>query len=522
MTEFAVARHVSELLPYLLHSGRSYEARLTVPAHAAAPRPTSQYTPASAISARQLGESELSYYLPSRGNGVNDMYLHLGFRAPPHSVRRERVRIIWATLRARHPLLTSKVVMLDYDDVSFECNRRSPKDELVDAESNLEYRISTKDELINSYLNGPRTLSDNRLSYLILSQNVSSPSDFDFLLCTTHFIGDGMSLHQFANDFLHLLGSDMTDRELEVGLYLEWQKRMVKNSPALPAPLDSSFPTESRLRRAALDVDFKRNEEKQLGGHAFTRRSAHTRHTVTRVVSFDPDRTKAILQRCKSHGVSVSAALFAICNLAWIRMTPNKAELPALFYSALNMRPYVPPRDSYWFLAVGFFNVILPNFLPTSADEASVFWARARSAKEQSMRAAKSPLLISRTRRTATERAQRSRAWAKEDDDKERGIFVPPPSATGGQPNARAPSTALMGLSLLGNLDSTYKHATFSDIKLHTLTTGSRQRPGSLLLFGYTFAGKLWISLGYDENGLDKDMVEAFWQQCLRATDNFL
>lgn len=92
-----------------------------------------------------------------------------------------------------------------------------------------------------------------------------------------------MSLHQFANDFLHLLGSDMTDRELEVGLYLEWQKRMVKNvslslskcvqsdmltyplqSPALPAPLDSSFPTESRLRRAALDVDFKRNEEKQL------------------------------------------------------------------------------------------------------------------------------------------------------------------------------------------------------------------------------------------------------------------
>jgi len=371
-------------------------------------------------------------------------------------------------------------------------------------------------------LNGPRTLSDNRLSYLIISQNVSSPSDFDLLLCTTHFIGDGMSLHQFANDFLHLLANDMTDPELEAGRYLEWQKRMVKNSPTIPAPLDSSSPMESRLRRAAFDVDFKLTEERQIGGHAFPKRSAPTRHTVTRIVSFDAGRTKAILQRCKSHGVSVSAALFAICNLAWIKITPNNTELPALFYSAINMRPYVPPRDSYWFLAVGFFNVILPNFLPSSASEAAVFWARAHSAKEQSIRAAKSPLLISRTHRTATERARRSRIWAKEDDEKERGTFVAPSIATGGKLNVRAPSTALMGLSLLGNLDSVYKHATFSKIKLHTLTTGSRQRPGSLLLFGYTFAGQLWISLGYDENGLDKDMVQAFWQQCLFAMDNFL
>ena len=184
------------------------------------------------------------------------------------------------------------------------------------------------------------------------------------------------------------------------------------------------------------------------------------------------------------------------------------------------MRPYVPTRDSYWFLAVGYFNVILPNFLPAS--EAPAFWARARSAKEQSVRAAKSPLLISRTRRTAVERAQRARVWAKEDDEKERGTFVPPPATGKSQPKPRAPSTALMGLSLLGNLDAMYKHANFPEVELHTLTTGSRQRPGSLLLFGYTFAGKLWISLGYDENGLDKEMVEDFWQQCLRAVDDFL
>ena len=47
---------------------------------------------------------------------------------------------------------------------------------------------------------------------------------------------------------------------------------------------------------------------------------------------------------------------------------------------------------------------------------------------------------------------------------------------------------ALMGVSMLGNLDAMYKHAAFPEIKLRSLTTGSRQRPGGLLLFAYTFA----------------------------------
>ena len=68
-----------------------------------------------------------------------------------------------------------------------------------------------------------------------------------------------------------------------------------------------------------------------------------------------------------------------------------------------------------------------------------------------------------------------------------------------------------MGLSLLGNLDGIYKHANFPSIRMHTLTTGSRQRNGAMLLFGYTFAGKLWISLGYDENGFADDVVDRFW-----------
>ncbi|KAF8846056.1 hypothetical protein BDN67DRAFT_992998 [Paxillus ammoniavirescens] len=492
---------------------------------------------------RKLGSNELSYFLPSRANGVNDMYLHLGFDAPEQLVRRARVHAVWAILRVRHPLLASKVTIRNYEDVRFiYMPPQSPEDALLDAENTVEYRNTSKDDLIDAYLNGDRTLSNDRLSCLIVSQGgppslPSPPSTpcqttptaedapeplytHDILICAAHFLGDGMALHQFANDFFGLLGSQKTQEELERQLSDEWNF-------VLPNAMEDNFPTEtSRFRRAIGKVDFNISKCKTIGGQTFPQKSRQARHTIVPTVSYDEDRTKAILKRCKTHGVSVSAALFAICNIAWARYGNGQRDLPTLMYSALNLRPYFTvksPHDSYWFLAVGYFNVVLPNFIPQSAELSSIFWHRARLAKEQSTRAAKHPMVVSRCQSMAAERAQRARVWAKEDDDKEHGIPVAPPLVP--QPAVvapRAPSSALIGLSLLGNLDGMYKHALFPAIQLHTLTTGSRQRPGGMLLFGYTFARKLWISLGYDENGFEKEVVERFWEGVLQVTDEML
>ncbi|KAG2156621.1 uncharacterized protein EDB93DRAFT_1127571 [Suillus bovinus] len=498
---------------------------------------------------RPLGNNELSYFLPSRASGVNDMYLHLGFDAPEHVIRRSRVRVVWAILRIRHPLLASKVVMQDYDDVRFVFNPpRSPEDALVDADINLDYRTSTKDELIDSYLNGARTLSNDRLSYLVVSQGgISLPSppltprstspfdecespsyNHDIMICAAHFLGDGMALHQFANDFFGLLGSDKTVSELEGQLKEELNSRWgvdTARHAVLPNALEDNFTVSpSKLRRAAEKVDFQLSQRKLVGGHSFRRQTKQPRHTIVPTVSYDTERTKSILKRCKAHGVSVSAAIFAACNIAWAKMCSEKKDLSMMMYSALNLRPYFtvkPANDSYWFLAIGYFNVILPTFIPRSIDLSSVFWHRARIAKEQSTQAAKSRMIISRSLLMTEERGQRARLWAKEDDERERGTFVPPPvPAVDTEP--RTPSAALIGLSLLGNLDGIYKHGTFPAIKLHTLTTGSRQRSGGMLLFGYTFAGKLWVSLGYDVNGFDKVMVGQFWENMLQIMDELL
>jgi hypothetical protein len=120
--------------------------------------------------------------------------------------------------------------------------------------------------LIDSYLNGPRTLSNERLSYLIVSRTPTldaqlptppstprvSPDvsadlaahptrddrvfNHELLICATHFIGDGMALHQFANDFFGMLGSARSQEELDQLVTDEWKQRWGQ-----PLPSDVCF-----------------------------------------------------------------------------------------------------------------------------------------------------------------------------------------------------------------------------------------------------------------------------------------
>lgn len=76
--------------------------------------------------------------------------------------------------------------------------------------------LSPTTEIIHHYLNGPRTLSDSKLSHLI----ISTPEDsfyleneeegdrlqsFDVYLFSTHFLGDGMALHTTMNELFTLI-----------------------------------------------------------------------------------------------------------------------------------------------------------------------------------------------------------------------------------------------------------------------------------------------------------------------------
>lgn len=246
----------------------------------------------------------------------------------------------------------------------------------------------------------------------------------------------------------------------------------------------------------------------------------------------------------------------------------NSIRYDRLMYTALNTRPWqdqLSKSESFFRLCIGYArSSMLPSFVPSAeSDLARTFWHRARLVKTQSTKAVKSPFILARTHMTASKRAEQSVVWARIDDraDKEKesaakekdnkrsgtglltpatspsqattavfseepkdkpAVSVPTASSIPTKTEVAVPSTALMGLSLLGNLDATYKHATYGDIKLHTLTTGSRQRAGAMLLFGYTFAGKLWLCFGYDRNGFAEGIVEQFWKELLSGVDVFL
>ncbi|KAM0793375.1 hypothetical protein ACM66B_000830 [Microbotryomycetes sp. NB124-2] len=522
----------------------------------------------SARYVRRLGPTESSYYLATRGqgdeSGVNDMYLHIGFKAAPSLMTPSHLLDIWTELTLRHPLLASTVEYRKPEEVYFVHNQPASRQDARNRAGALMALVAQHDHknLLDDYLNGPRTLAYNRLSFLVISSpepqsqldSAQEPVQYHFMLFCTHFVGDGMALHATANEFFQLLTAKAEDSPSFLASAALDAQRDLLHFHDLPDAVEVSLKAPqraSKLSWAAACTDFITSQRRQIGGHALKRRCLGPRETVVPTVAIDSAKTKAMLASCKANGTTISNAVVSLANAAYIRANPDlDPRSPMLFYSAMSIRSTLEakkrqvlsslPQDHFR-IAISYYNIVLPSFFPKTAGQ-DVFWSRCHSVKQQTTRAVKSPFLQSRAIMTAVEREHRSIGFALEDELKaqqcprpiglgleihastqktaaERPMTPPPPPS---KTLEKVPSTALMGLSMLGNLDGVYTHKAYNGVQLDSLTTGSRQRPGALLLFAYTFAGKLWFSLGYDRNGFEQGTIEAFWTQFLKAADEFL
>ncbi|KAG6811926.1 hypothetical protein H0H92_005257 [Tricholoma furcatifolium] len=486
---------------------------------------------------RPLGDSEFAYYPATKDaskDGLGDMFLHLAFRASRTHLHPERLVIAWAILRNRHPLLASKVV----DSGDIPCfvfvPPASVQNALEEANAALSFSHESRHELIYTYMNGPRTLSNNHLSHLVISLSGSDESslerDYHLLMCAPHFTGDGTSLHQSTHDLLAILSSSASNQELldSIDLSTPWINRL---APAYesrcPVP-----PRDHKFARAAAKINFALTKEKEIGGHRFTRKQRAPRDTIFVEHVYDELQTKKILKRCKENGVTINHAITALCGVAWARVvqgspakdTKESFKDPFMVYTAGNLRshllppPNAIPNLTYWFPALTYFNLVLPSFPPPSPTHAS-FWLRARSAKEQTRSVVQSPLFVHHALEKASERA-----------DAVRGVPVPDTSKLLGTtttgtllPPGPAPSAALLGLSLIGNLDALYDRRAYPGFVLHDVTTASKQKAGGMLLLVHTFAGKLWLQLFYDREGFGDDgEVERFLKEVERGVVEFL
>jgi hypothetical protein len=200
-----------------------------------------------------------------------------------------------------------------------------------------------------------------------------------------------------------------------------------------------------------------------------------------------------------------------------------------MMYTALSLRPYLRPPSggteaSYWFLALGYFNLVLPSFLPATRD---ALWLRAKSIGTQTQAVLRSRFLLPRVKIASTQRGARVRGLDPASLVNAGEFGVPPPDArasllTSSEP---APSAALMGLSLVGNLDKVYdptKGGYADAIELHTVTTASKLKPGGLLLLAHSFGGRLWLHLCFDSNGFAQGRIEAFWEEMNKVVREYL
>lgn len=192
-------------------------------------------------------------------------------------------------------------------------------------------------------------------------------------------------------------------------------------------------------------------------------------------------------------------------------------ELPMMFYTAVNYRPYLPPpppNTSFLFLAVGYFNIILPSSLPSTTTTGlgiqNTFWHRARSARQQSRAHLRNEMLPCRTLIMSEERGKRARRFAAEDDGflsrptptpSSPSPSTPTPSPSP-NPSPKPPSLALLGLSQMGSLDPLYTPTSYPSLTLTSMRATTRKAPGGMLLFTWTFRGRLYLSLGWDRGGV--------------------
>lgn len=241
-------------------------------------------------------------------------------------------------------MLASSISAHTYEDVRFVRSVPSTLEEALQQAASRFHAVPTNGSIIDTYLNGPRTLSSDRLACLVfahptapafgLATPPSSPNaraeseayDCELMLCATHAIGDGMALHTFMNEFYTLLGSSSSVADLRemilAKLYLE-------EPQPIPQGLESQLPAASAWRTIVGAVDSRLNQTRLTGNQSFPLIPASQRkprQTVVPTVAYSSDETKRILSSCKANGVTVAHAVFALCNMAWARLAPSSRD----------------------------------------------------------------------------------------------------------------------------------------------------------------------------------------------------
>ncbi|KAJ7188858.1 hypothetical protein C8R46DRAFT_877429 [Mycena filopes] len=485
-----------------------------------------------------------SYFLPSRAYGLNDMCTRHGMQAPPSLISPQRLYIVWAIMRLRHSLMACRVDMPPgrYDEAEFVYTPPpTPAQAIAEAKANVRvFDDVPAAELLRRFFNGPRLLASDcfaRMDVACHGQVSPGVHEFQFLMMYHHMINDTLAVQRTTHYIFELLagpatagGPPRTDTELVKILDYEWRQRWGGTRLAHDAIVPATEVrvlglAQSKFHEAAWKVDNQNIQKRFIGGHVFPRvKSATTNVRLVRA-RFNEAQTAAINAKCKANRVTLANAAFALCNFAWIRLYTVHPELnapkdlPMLMYTALSIRRYLPPTPpltSYMSLALEYHNVVLPAFLPKSADPRKMFWARSAATQKQMFRHGHSPLMVRRAMVTNAERGVRAKAWARFDDEADGTLprtprpAPPAPPAPAAGPK-RAPAVALLGISNVGDMDAIYRPEAYPLVTLLDSVGAARKAPGGLFMYTRTLLGCFNMALVWEAAAFPPGLIEEFW-----------
>ncbi|CAK5276733.1 unnamed protein product [Mycena citricolor] len=466
---------------------------------------------------RTLSPNELSYFLPSRASGLNDMFTQVIIHAPPAPMSPRRVHIAWTITRLRYTLLSCRVEMPPgrYDQAEFVYTPPpSPSSALHEATSSLRIRDDIRGhQLIADFLNGPRTLSSDCLARLDLVRHgevESGKHEYHIMFSCLHMIGDLLGVQQMMDGMFRLLGgAGTTDDELQMLLEREWDVRWRAGGIAVATEARIAGLGMGKLAAAAWKVDYLNVQRRSIGAHVFPRIKAPRTNIRLIQIRFSHAQTAEIFKNCKANGTTAQNVFFALCNWAWIRLCAAHPEigadrtLPMLMYTAVSLRRHLT-SDVDLSLALDYTNVVLPSFMPRNIDERRILWERARSAQKQVARYARSPYLLQRSLLSTAARAQKAKMWARIDD----GLELP---SVIKQKAVSPPSLALLGVTHAGDVGLTYRPHLYPELRIQTGTGGSRKGPGGLLLGTRLFFGRFLMSMNWDDACVPSGLMMEFW-----------
>ncbi|KAF7315961.1 hypothetical protein MIND_00112900 [Mycena indigotica] len=464
---------------------------------------------------RPLGPNELSYFLPSRAYGLNDIFTRITFFAPAELISPFRIQVAWAVTLLRHTLLASTIEMKpgDYDGAEFVYTPPiDAQDAFRQAGAFIHFHDSKcRRDLLDRVYNGPRMLppASQGLSRLDIARFGQAPGEpdgvheFQLFFWTPHSITQSPAAHRCLNGIFEILAgghknttNPRSNEELLKLLDEEWRTRWPNRTQEHPIPPSS----ETRMGLLGYEEPLK-DDTPSKGGQTFPR-----------VV---PSNTYGSIRTIPQQ-VSFGNVVFALSNLAWNRLATSHPELsaprspPTVMYTAIGLRGLAPglelsptPTCDPWdmSLTLGYHTVSLP----VSAQESLPFlWKQARLAQAQMRDYThdEPTSLRGRVLTTALARAERAKAWARIDDG-----FASTPAVSSKSQGA----PALLGITHTGETKSVYRTSYYPSLKLIETVGGSRKGPGGILLSSRTFLGQLNLWLAWDDAVRPPGLLEEYW-----------